>query len=77
MSVSKVEVIKKISIKFVPQIYGILLPKLFWPTERKRFCSDLGKTFEIQGWRPRIFKNFWDHYIEQFIQTVKGQNNVC
>ena len=38
---------------------GILLPKLFWPTVRK-------KTFEIRGWRPRICKffvkgqnNFW------------------
>ena len=27
---------------------GILLPKLFWPTVRKKCSSDRGKTFEIQ-----------------------------
>ena len=31
----------------------ILLPKLFWPTVRKK-CP----TFEIRGWRPRICKIF-------------------
>ena len=30
---------------------GILLPKLFWPTAKK-------KTVEIWGWRPRICKTF-------------------
>ena len=25
--------------------------------------------------QPRISKLFLDHYLEQFIQTVKGQNN--
>ena len=38
--------------------YGILLPKLFWPTVRKHCSSDREKLFEIWGWRPRIFKNF-------------------
>ena len=37
---------------------GILLPKLFWPTVRKKCSSDRGKTFEIRGWRPIICKNF-------------------
>ena len=37
---------------------GILLPKLFWPTLRKNCSSDREKTFEIRGWRPRIYKNF-------------------
>ena len=40
---------------------GILLPKLFGPTVRK--------TFEI-----REFENFL-RSLEQFVQTVKGQNN--
>ena len=37
---------------------GILLPKLFWPTVRKNCSSDREKTFEILGWRQKIFKNF-------------------
>ena len=37
---------------------GILLPKLFWPTVRKKCTSDRKKTFEIWGWRPRICKFF-------------------
>ena len=47
---------------------NILLPKLFWPTVRK--------TFKIRGWRlqgwefAKILRS-----LEQFIQTVKGQNN--
>ena len=52
---------------------GILLPKLFWPTVRKNcFCvrSKLLK-FEAEG---REFAKFL-RSLEQFIQTVKGQNN--
>ena len=37
---------------------GILLPKLFWPIVRKNCSTWSRKTFEIQGWRPRICKNF-------------------
>ena len=39
---------------------GILLPKLFWPTVRKKCSSDREKLlkFEIEG---REFANFWDH----------------
>ena len=45
---------------FIPTKWmnGILLPKLFWPTVRKKCSSDRGKTFEIQGWRLRICNNF-------------------
>ena len=39
---------------------GILLPKLFWPTVRKNYSSD----------REKLLRS-----LEQFIQTVKGQNN--
>ena len=36
---------------------GILLPKLFWPAEKKMF-NWVWKTFEIRGWRPRICEFF-------------------
>ena len=38
--------------------YGILLPKLFWPTVRKKCSSDLEFFFEIRCWRSRICKMF-------------------
>ena len=52
---------------------GILLPKLFWPTERKNCFSDREKLlkFEIEG---QEFAKFLQS-LEQYIQTVKGQNN--
>ena len=52
---------------------GILLPKLFWPTVRKNCSSDWEKIlkFEAEG---REFAKFL-RSLEQFIQTVKGQNN--
>ena len=52
---------------------GILLPKLFWPTVRKNCSSDREKLlkFEAEG---REFAKFL-RSLEQFIQTVKGQNN--
>ena len=52
---------------------GILLPKLFWPTVRKNCSSDREKNlkFEAEGWE---FSKFL-RSLEQFIQTVKGQNN--
>ena len=52
---------------------GILLPKLFWPTVRKNCSSDREKLlkFEAEG---REFSNIL-RSLEQFIQTVKGQNN--
>ena len=55
--------------------YGILLPKLFWLTVRKNCSSDKDKLlkFEAEG---REFANIL-RSLEQFIQTVKGQNNFC
>ena len=52
---------------------GILLPKLFWPTVRKNCSSDREKLlkFEAEG---QEFSKFLGS-LEQFIQTVKGQNN--
>ena len=52
---------------------GILLPKLFWHTVRKNCSSDLEKLlkFEAEGREfAKILRS-----LEQFIQTVKGQNN--
>ena len=51
---------------------GILLPKLLWPTVRKIFSSDPEKLlkFEAEGWEfSKILR-----LLEQFIQTVKGQD---
>ena len=52
---------------------GILLPKLFWPTVRKNCSSDREKVlkFEAEGREfAKILRS-----LEQFIQTVQGQNN--
>ena len=51
----------------------ILLPKLFWPTVRKKCFSDREKLlkFEVEG---REFAKFL-RSLEQFIQTMRGQNN--
>ena len=53
---------------------GILLPILFWPTVRKKCSIDQEKLlkFEAEG---REFAKFLKS-LEQFIWTVKGQNNV-
>ena len=52
---------------------GILLPKLFWPRSEKKCSRDREKLlkFEAEG---REFAKFL-RSVEQFIQTVKGQNN--
>ena len=52
---------------------GILLPKLFWPTVRANCSIDWEKLlkFEAEG---REFSKFL-RSLEQFIRTVKGQNN--
>ena len=52
---------------------GILLPKLFWPTVRKNCSSDQEKLwkFEAEGWEFAKFLRS----LEQFIQTMQGQNN--
>ena len=51
---------------------GILLPKLFWPTVRKNCSSDQEKL--LKEAESREFAKFY-RWLEQFIQTVKGQNN--
>ena len=53
--------------------YGILFPKLSWPTVRKNCSNDWEKLskFKAEG---REFAKFL-RSLEQFIQTVKGQNN--
>ena len=58
--------------KKLPLVLG-LLPKLFWPTVIKNCSSDREKLlkFEAEG---REFEKFL-RSLEQFIQTVKGQNN--
>ena len=61
------------AIFFLDTQNGILLPKLFWPTVRKNYSSDWEKLlkFEAEG---REFSKIL-RSLEQFIQTVKGQNN--
>ena len=53
--------------------YGILLPKLFWSTVRKNCSSDWEKLLKFEA-ESREFSKFL-RSLEQFIQTVKGQNN--
>ena len=52
---------------------GILLEKLFWPTVRKNCSSDREKLLKFAA-EGREFAKFL-RSLEQFIQTVKGQNN--
>ena len=54
-------------------INGILLPKLFWPTVRKKCSSDWGKLLNFEVEDQEIAKIL--RSLEQFTQTVKGQNN--
>ena len=50
---------------------GILLPKLFWPTVRKKCSIDREKLlkFDAEVWEFAKFLRS----LEQFIETVKGQ----
>ena len=52
---------------------GILLPKLFWPTVWKNCSSDREKLLKFEA-ESREFSKIL-RSLEQFIQTVKGQNN--
>ena len=52
---------------------GILLPKLFLPTVRKNCSGDRVKLLKFDA-ESLEFANFL-RSLEQFIQTVKGQNN--
>ena len=51
----------------------VLLLKLFWPTVRKNCSSDQDKLLKFKA-EGREFAKNW-RSLEQFIQTVKGQNN--
>ena len=51
----------------------ILVPKLFWPTVRKNCSSDWEKLLKFVA-EGREFSKFL-RSLEQFIHTVKGQNN--
>ena len=52
---------------------GILLPKLFWPTVIKNCSSHREKLLKFEAEGQEFSKNF--RSLEQFNQTVKGQNN--
>ena len=52
---------------------GILLPKLFWPTGRKKISSDWEKLLKLET-ESQEFAKFL-RSLEFFFQTVKGQNN--
>ena len=52
---------------------GILLPKLFWPTVRENCSSDREKLLKFKAEDQEFEKKL--RSLEQFIQTVKGQNN--
>ena len=54
---------------------SILLPKLFWPTVRKNCSRDQENLLEFEAEGREFAKCLWS--LEQFIQTVKGQNNFC
>ena len=58
-----------------PQIFwnGILLPKFFWPTLRKKCFSDREKLLKYEAEGREFTKILRSQ--EQFVQTVKGQNN--
>ena len=60
-------------IKYLLKEHGIFLPKLFWPTVWKKIVLLIEKNlkFETEG---QEFAKFL-RSLEQFIQTVKGQNN--
>ena len=53
--------------------YGIFLTKIVRPTVRKNCSSDRKKLLKFKA-EGREFARFL-RSLEQFIQTVKGQNN--
>ena len=54
-------------------VNGILLPKLFGPTVRKNCSSDRENILNFEAKDQEFAKILGS--LEQFIQTVKGQNN--
>ena len=59
--------------RILQEIIGIFLPKLFWPTVRKNSSSDWEKLLKFEAGGQEFAK--FSRSLEQFIQTVKGQNN--
>ena len=53
---------------------GILLTELFWPTVRKNYSSDWEKLLKFLAFSLEFAKFL--RSLEQFVQTVKGQNNI-
>ena len=53
--------------------FGILSPKLFWPTVRNNCSSDWKKDLKFMA-EGREFAKFL-RPLDQLIQTAKGQNN--
>ena len=49
---------------------GILSPKLFWPTVRKDCTIDREKLLKFEAEFAKLLRS-----LEQFVQTVKDQNN--
>ena len=54
-------------------INGILLPKLFRPTVRKKCSSDQEKLLKFEAEGGGFAKMF--RPLKQFIRTLKGHNN--
>ena len=54
---------------------GILFPKLVWPSVRKN-CSSVWEFFWNLRLKVREFAKFF-RSLEQFVPTVKAQNNFC
>ena len=64
-----------LSVYFPTVKNDILLPKLFWPTVRRNCSSDWEKNLKFEAEGREFEKNL--RSLEQFVQTVKGQNNFC
>ena len=52
---------------------GILLPNVFWPTVRKNCSCDRRTLLKLEDEGQEFAQIL--RSLEQFIQTVKGQNN--
>ena len=68
-----IEVKKEVEKIFFISKQQYLLRNLFWPTVRKNCSSDQEKLLKFKA-EGREFAKFL-RSLEQFIQTVKGQNN--
>ena len=55
-------------------MYGILLPKLFLTTVRKKCFSNREKLLKFEAVGREFAKKLRSQ--EQFIETVKDQNNI-